>query len=193
MEIREESLSFLEEYARIPIAFEVNRILDLSLRNGGIGGFELLERSVTPSFVKDYDALPGNLPTDWSRRFDLSSWGLLSARLEGECAGVVAVAFKTPGLLMLEDRSDLAVVWDLRVSPHARRQGLGAALFAEAGQWAERRGCCRLKVETQNTNVPACRFYASRGCTLGAIHRFAYPEQPEEVQLLWYKNLDDHA
>ena len=37
MEIHEESLSYLEEYARVPIAFEVNRILDLSLRNGGIG------------------------------------------------------------------------------------------------------------------------------------------------------------
>jgi hypothetical protein len=55
------------------------------------------------------------------------------------------------------------------------------------------RGCRRLKVETQNTNVPACRLYASQGCTLGAIHRFAYPELPEEIQLLWYKDVGDHA
>jgi GNAT superfamily N-acetyltransferase len=94
---------------------------------------------------------------------------------------------------MLEDRSDLAIVWDLRVAPHARGRGLGAALFAAAAQWAEGWGCCTLKVETQNINVPACRLYASQGCTLGAIHRFAYPEAPEEVQLLWYKNLGDHA
>ena len=193
MEIREELLGHLEEYARIPIAFEVSRILDLSLRDGGIRGFELLERPVTPTFVKDYDAIPGNRPTDWARRFDLSNWGLLSARLDGECVGGAAIARKTPGLLMLEDRSDLAVVWDLRVSPHARRRGLGAALFAATEEWAELRGCRRLKVETQNINAPACRLYASRGCTLGAIHRFAYPEFPEEVQLLWYKNLSDHA
>jgi len=193
MEIREESLSHLEEYAQIPIAFEVSRILDLSLRDGGIGGFELVERRVTPTFVKDYDAIPGNRPTDWARRFDLSNWGLLAARLDGECVGGAAIALKTPGLLMLEDRSDLAVIWDLRVSPRARRSGVGAALFAAAEQWAEGRGCCRLKVETQNINAPACSFYASRGCTLGAIHRFAYPELPEEVQLLWYKNLGDHG
>ena len=109
MEIREESLSFLEAYSRISIAFEVNRILDLSLRNGGVGGFELLERPVTPTFVKDYDTISGNHPTDWARRFDLSNWGLLSARLDGECAGGAVIALKTPGLFMLEDRSDLAV------------------------------------------------------------------------------------
>jgi hypothetical protein len=28
-----------------------------------------------------------------------------------------------------------------------------------------------------------------KGCVLGAIHRFAYPELPNETQLLWYKNL----
>ena len=38
---------------------------------------------------------------------------------------------------------------------------------------------------------PACRFYAKQGCELAAIHRFAYPELPNEVQLLWYKDLKD--
>jgi hypothetical protein len=38
--------------------------------------------------------------------------------------------------------------------------------------------------------LAACQFYARQGCTLGAIHRFAYPELPEETQLLWYKQLD---
>jgi hypothetical protein len=28
------------------------------------------------------------------------------------------------------------------------------------------------------------------GCTLGAIDRFAYPEWPGEVQLLWWKALE---
>jgi hypothetical protein len=28
------------------------------------------------------------------------------------------------------------------------------------------------------------------GCTLGAIDRFAYPELPTEVQLLWWKALE---
>ena len=186
MEIAEEDLSYLPDYARVPIAFEVASIFELSLRDGGLGGFELEERPQVPAFVKDYDALPGSHPTDWARSFDLSNWGLLSARLDNETVGGVAVAFETPELSMFDGRSDLAVVWDLRVSPRARRKGVGAALLASASRWARSRGCLQLKIETQNVNVPACRFYASQGYRLGAIHRYAYPELPDEVQLLWY-------
>jgi GNAT superfamily N-acetyltransferase len=78
---------------------------------------------------------------------------------------------------------------DIRVSPEARGKGVGARLFAAVEFWARARGCTRLKVETQNINVPACRFYARQGCVLGAIHRFAYPDLPGEVMLLWYKDL----
>jgi len=49
--------------------------------------------------------------------------------------------------------------------------------------------CRQLKIETQNTNVQACRFYERQRCRLHAIHRAAYPELPEEIQLLWYKDL----
>ena len=193
MDIREESPSFLEEYARVSIAFEVNRTLDLSVRDDGLAGFSLVERALSPTFVKDYDAIAGSHPTDWARQFDLTNWGLLSARLDGEHVGGAAVAVRTPGLFMLEGRNDLAVVWDIRVSPRVRGRGIGAALFAAAENWAKAHDCRQLKVETQNINVPASRFYASQGCSLGAIHRFAYPELPDEVQLLWYKDLGDHA
>ena len=47
-----------------------------------------------------------------------------------------------------------------------------------------------MKIETQNINVVACKFYAGQGCTLGAADRFAYPELPDEVRLLWYKDLE---
>ena len=63
------------------------------------------------------------------------------------------------------------------------------ALFRAAEAWSRDRGCRQLKIETQNINVPACRFYLRQGCVLGGINRFAYREFPEEVQLLWYKDL----
>ena len=88
---------------------------------------------------------------------------------------------------MLEGRSDLAVLWDIRVAPDARRRGIGAALMAAAERWAEAQGCAELKVETQNINVPACRFYARQGFTLREARRFAYPGLPDEIQLLWYR------
>ena len=53
--------------------------------------------------------------------------------------------------------------------------------------WAAARGCRRLKVETQNINVPACRFYERQGCVLAEVRRDAYPELPGEIQLLWQK------
>jgi hypothetical protein len=46
-----------------------------------------------------------------------------------------------------------------------------------------------LKVETQNINIPACRFYAAQGCHLGGFNLHAYPAEMNEIQLLWYRNL----
>jgi GNAT superfamily N-acetyltransferase len=125
----------------------------------------------------------------WAHRFDLSNWALFSARAATGIVGGATVAFDTPGLTMLEGRRDLAVLWDIRVSPDARRQGIGAALFESVEAWAQRHGCRQLEIETQNTNVRACRFYERQGCELRAVHRGAYPEFPEEIQLLWHKDL----
>jgi GNAT superfamily N-acetyltransferase len=90
---------------------------------------------------------------------------------------------------MLHGRDDVALLWDVRVAPGWRRRGVGGTLFRAAESWALARGARWLEVETQNVNVPACRFYARRGCVLGAVHRFAYPDLPDETQLLWYKSL----
>ena len=90
---------------------------------------------------------------------------------------------------MLEGREELALLWDIRVAPAERNHGVGTALLDAGESWAGARGARVLKVETQNTNVPACRFYASHGFVLGAVGRGAYPELPNEVQFLWYKDL----
>lgn len=49
-----------------------------------------------------------------------------------------------------------------------------------------------MKVETQNVNVPACRFYQRMGCQLGEIRLYSYAAVPavaHEVMLNWYYNL----
>jgi len=188
LEVREESVASLRDYASIPIAFEVAEVLDVEVQQGESGGFTLRSRTLDVRHVKDYDALDGG-PARWARRFDLSNWGLLGAYIGGDRVGGAAVAFDTPGLVMCEDRTDLAVLWDIRVSPGHRGRGIGSALVTTAEAWSVARACRQLKVETQNVNVPACRFYSRHGFVLGAIHRFAYPSLPEEVQLLWYKDL----
>jgi GNAT superfamily N-acetyltransferase len=189
IEILQETLDHLPAHGRIPIAFEVRSILDLAVADRGLGGLVLRERELTSPYVKDYDAIDGNRPCEWGQRFDMANWKLLSAWIDGRRAGGVVIAVKTEDLDVLERRPDLAVIWDLRVAPDLRGRGIGCALFAAAEAWAKASACKHLKVETQNINVAACRFYVERGCTLGAIHRFAHPLLPEEIQLLWYKDL----
>ena len=189
IELTEEPMTALPDYARVPITFTVDRVLDVTDRDDGQGRFALSERRLAIPYQKDYDGIAGEGPLQWARRFDLSNWTLFTARVARHIVGGATVAFDTPGLAMLEGRRDLALLWDIRVSPDARRKGVGTALFERVEAWAQLHGCRQLKIETQNINVPACRFYERQGCQLRAIDRAAYPELPEEIQLVWYKDL----
>jgi GNAT superfamily N-acetyltransferase len=191
IDLQEEALTLdaLDEHAVIPVAFVVDRVLEVTLVDGGLGGMSLTETAVADRYVKDYDAIEGSGPARWPERFDISGWGLICARRNGTRVGGAVIAVNTPGVRMLGGRDDVAVLWDIRVSPAERGAGIGSALFQAAALWAAARSCGWLKIETQNVNTAACRFYQKMGCTLGAIDRFAYPGLPGEVQLLWWKTL----
>jgi GNAT superfamily N-acetyltransferase len=186
--IREVPIATLDEHATIPIAFEVDRVLEVSLLDGGLAGITLAERAVDRPWTKNYDA-DDNDPLTWPRRFEVSRWGLVAAFENEQRVGGIVIAHDTAGLNMLEGRTDLAIIWDLRIAPAHRNRGIGTALFQAAESWARARGCRTLRVETQTINVAACRFYRRMGCTLGRIDRFAYPDLPDEVMLLWSKPL----
>ena len=186
MNIIEIPVSRLNEYASIPIAFEVRTILEPALVQNGLSGIQFAERSV-PFYMKDYDSLGS--PLTWPMEFDISNWGIFLALDADAPVGGAALAWNTAGVDMLEDRRDLSVLWDIRVLPGLRGQGTGRALFEYAAAWSRARGCRQMKIETQNINVNACRFYAAMGAELGDIRRFAYHTQPalaHEVQLNWY-------
>jgi ribosomal protein S18 acetylase RimI-like enzyme len=191
LDIREEALTptALDKHATIRTAFVVDRILELTLIGGGLGGMSFAETAVTDPYVNDYDATDGAGPARWAERFDIKNWGLICARRDGALLGGAVIAFDTPDVRMLGGRDDLAVLWDIRAAPAERRIGIGSALFRAAEDWARSRGCRWLKIETDNVNVAACHFYQKMGCALGAIDRFAYPGSPGEVQLLWWKPL----
>ena len=188
IDISEQPATDLDEYALVPIAFEVSTVLDVA-EGKRPGEFTLTERRREFPFIKDYDAIHGQSPRHWPKQFDVSSWGLLMARVEGEHVGGAAVALKIPGVAMFAERDDCAVLWDIRVAPKFRGHGVGAALFRTAEEWARTNGCRELVAETQNTNVPACRFYSHQGCKLTSVNRHAYQELPDEIQLLWCKVL----
>lgn len=142
IEIIEEPTSALAEYAQVPIAFSVSQVLDVVAAAHEHGRFRLAERSIEIPYVKNYDALDGEGPSQWATRFDVSHWGLFAANQQGQQrVGGAAVAFRTRGLAMLENRCDLAVLWDIRVAPQARRQGVGSCLLGAVEAWARTREC----------------------------------------------------
>ena len=171
----------------IPIAFMVESRFRIVPVERGLGGLRLVEEPVTP-YVKDYDAADGG-PSGWPHRWDISNWGILVAYEGNRLVGGAAVAWKTKELLMLGGPAGSAVLWDLRSRSELPRHRCRWAFFANALDWARGRDCRRLKVETQNTNLPACRFYARQGCELISINEDAYPDLVDEVQLIWAKEL----
>lgn len=187
--LQDEAIATLHRQKLIPIGFEVRSVFEVLAATTGPAEWQLKERRIAVPWLKDYDTIKGEGPTRWARRWNVAQWGLLGAYQGDERVGGAVLAFDTPGVDLLEGRTDLAVLWDLRVAPPYRGQGVGAALWCAAERWARERGCRELKVETQNINVPACRFYARMGCILRAVNPGVYAEFPDEVQLLWYKGL----
>jgi GNAT superfamily N-acetyltransferase len=185
----ENSKTQLAEYASIPNRFLVESVYDVALVGNLKKEFELVERTIAVPYMKDYDAIAGEHPTRWGTRFDLSNWRFFVALAAGRRVGGAAVASKAPGLELLQDRADVAVLWDIRVAPEARGKGIGSALLRAAEAWTKASGCPELSVETQNINVPACKFYQRQGFVLVSANRLAYPAFPEEIQLLWNKVL----
>ncbi len=192
IEIHEVGADALDRYAAVSIAFEVRSFLRPTLIERGLGGISLREEALSTPYLKDYDAYGEGRPQDWPSEFDVTNWGFLLA-LDGDVpVGAAAIAYNTPGVNMLAGRSDLGVLWDIRVDPAHRGHGIGRALFQRAAGWCRARGCRLMKIETQNVNVPACRFYHSQGCELGEIDRYAYAGHPHvahEVMLIWYLDL----
>lgn len=179
------SISGLTEYARIPIAFESHAVMRVT--PSGDAGFALTEAPVDPPIFKNYDALPGEGPLGWASRFDLSKWTLFMAWMNEVHVGGAALVFQAPEIELLEGRDDVGLLWDIRVDPSRRGCGIGSALLEVVEQTLIARGAHWLDVETQQINAGACRFYSRNGFHLRRVNSQAYPECPDEIQLLWRK------
>lgn len=188
LRIVEETADELRAYASVPIAFEVRSRFRVEAGAYGEPAPSLVDEPVAP-WIKDYDACVSEGPLSWAGQWDLSNWGILAAFDGDRRVGGAVLAWKTRGVDLLRGRDDLAVLWDLRVHPDYRGMGVGHALFQSAVNWAGARACRELLIETQNVNVPACRFYARQGCRLATVNTGAYFDFPEEIQFLWCLDL----
>jgi len=188
--IKEVPITQISVYGRISCAFEINSFLDIQPDPEKEQSWIIRESKLPRPVLKDYDSLPDNHPLDWAKCFDMSSWGMIFATVANEHVGSALIAFNSPGVDMLEDRTDLAVLWDIRVDTNWRGRSVGKALFDAVKEWASRHRCTELKIETQTNNVAAVRFYLRQGCRLKQVTPNAYPELPDEVQVLFYLPID---
>ena len=186
--IRLETANDLQGYAQVPMVLTVRAQYRAELVDGGLGGWTLNEEPVVSAIRQGLtDELDS--PTRWLRH-DISNWAFFAAhdgatpRRRRNCRLEQSGAPHAGG-----ENGPRFVLWDIRVRREYRRSGIGSQLFDKCAEWAKRKGCTRLKIETQDINVPACRFYAAKGCELRGIHHGMYPEYPDEVQFLWYLNL----
>ncbi|USE78439.1 GNAT family N-acetyltransferase [Cupriavidus gilardii] len=67
---------------------------------------------------------------------------------------------------------------------------MGRRLMDEAVAWAATLNLRAIRLETQSSNVSACRFYAQYGFVLGGYDRYLYSQLNEDVRedvaLYWY-------
>ncbi len=186
---RQVDTSYLEEYDTIPMRVQIKTILALEKVDRGLGGI-LLEETPVKAYMKDFGA--EEKAAKYAEQFDLTNWAFFMAYDGDTPVGGATVASRTEKVNMLEGRDDLSVLWDLRVHDEYKGQGIGSKLFAMAVQWSRSRGLTEMKIECQNNNVPACRFYHKQGAVLAKIDEYAYfkdIEYRDEVQLIWYLKL----
>ncbi len=185
--LKENTIHKLKKYSKAPSRFTISRILEIPSSNEDLKGIQFVEKAVSHVKEKDYDFIEP--PLQWAEAWDLSNWVMITAHVKDQLAGGCIVAYDTKGISILEERSDLTALWDIRVSSNFQRQGIGSQLFDCAVVWSKNHNCKIMNIETQNNNVPACHFYAQKGSALKSIDRFHYPDFPDEIQLIWQKKI----
>lgn len=102
--------------------------------------------------------------------------------LEGDlCLGHIALEKEFMGWAYVED---------LEVAAPHRGRGVGTALIQEAVRWAKGLGLTGLRLETQDNNLRACRFYLKQGFQIGGVNYLRYHTLPfpknQEAAIFFY-------
>jgi ribosomal protein S18 acetylase RimI-like enzyme len=182
--------TYFPQYDQISMIVHVSAYYRIE-KDNRLGGFALVETPIEP-YIKDFCTGDDESITRWEKRWNISNWAFFMA-FDGERPiGGATVATRTKEINMLSGRNDLAVLWDIRVADAYKYQGIGQALLDMAVDWSREQGFVQMKIECQNNNIPAVKFYHKQGAVLSAIDEYTYYNEPEyrhEVQLIWYLNL----
>ena len=155
--------------------------------------FEVIGRCV-PSFdgrewslayslkPENREKLYPNFRRDESGYIDSPSGAVFMAVQDGRCVGHIRVRAHF---------FDMGYVEEFAVEPEMRRQGVGKCLMDAARDWCLSENMKRMKLETQDNNVQACRFYTRYGFRLcGAdSHKYDGSRFEDETALYFYMEL----
>lgn len=183
--------TYFPQYDQIPMTVHVSAYYRIDKDNRGLGGFTLVETPIEP-YIKDFCVGDDKSITRWEKRWDISNWAFFMA-FDGERpVGGVTIVSRTKEINMLSGRDDLVVLWDIRVDDAYKHKGIGQVLFDMSVNWSREQGLVQMKIECQNNNIPAIRFYHKQGAILSSIDEYAYYNEPEyryETQLIWFIDL----
>lgn len=181
--------TYFEAYDKIPMLVHVKSIYKLEKIDNGLGGIILKEMPVE-EYVKDLSKY--EKAASYEEKFNISNWAFYMAFDREKPIGAVTIVSRTHNVRMLDGRDDLSVLWDIRVADKYKNMGVGTKLYELAVDWSKRKGFKQMKIECQNNNVPACKFYHKSGAILSKVDEYAYYNEidiRDEVQFVWYLNL----
>ena len=183
--------TYFTQYDLIPMRVHVSSYYKIDKINRGLSGFNLVETPINP-YLKDFCTGEDETVMRWERQWDISNWAFFMAFDGDKPIGAATIVSRTKGINMLSNRDDLAVLWDIRVDDAYKQQKVGQTLFNMAANWCRSQGFVQMKIECQNNNVPACKFYHKQGAALSVIDEYAYYNESEyrhETQFIWLLNL----
>ena len=107
-----------------------------------------------------YDAAPHEVSERLARLLARPAQRFIIAERDGRLVGWVHVE-----VAAFIDSDPYAHIAGLVVDRSQRRQGIGAALMAEAEAWARQQGCALVRLRSSATRTQAHRFYEELGYT----------------------------
>ena len=166
----------------------VDQVLRPEMPQNGLGGIRFVQEAVARPHWKDLGAydnplqLPGRLIFQ-TGRFSRLGWRPGSRRGDG--------GRPHANEHMLEERDDLAVLWDLRVDSAYWGRELAVCCLQRPQTWSPSKGFLN---ENRKPEQQMCAraLLCQKGAVLGAINTRAYRGEPdigEEIQLIWYLDL----
>ncbi|GHO73434.1 hypothetical protein KSD_12050 [Ktedonobacter sp. SOSP1-85] len=142
--------------------------------------FDLLETQVDPPIYKDFFAR--RTLEDVAQQLQEIEGGYV-AIAEGHIAGAI--------LLSIDPEHAVMRIQDVIVGRQYRRYGVGSLLLRCAADWARKRDCWAMVLETQNIDYPAIQFYLHNGLEIWGIQQHSYPpgSSEHEIAILMGKRL----